>query len=379
MSAQKFIKKKAKTGEKKLKPKPIQAKVEARPEKKEEAIPIPAAKLKICIIGPGAIGGLIAAYLKAKMRKITAVGKTEQMRIIRSNGLKIEGARGTVYVELDIRVKMKEKADLVILAVKTQDIAGVIAENRAFLEDALILTIQNGVRADQIISLTLGKENIISSIIMFGSTYLKSGLITHNFEGDWIIGRPFGTNDDKVKEVVEELSPAFKVVLVDNITSMKWTKLFINANNCVPALLDKSIQETFADLDMAKLSILLLKECFAVVDDAGIQLVDLPNFEVNKFRGLTQMPLEEAAKIFSGIMINLSKEPLYGSILQSIKRDRASEIDYINGEIIKLSRFGRIGAELNTKVVNLIHQVEKTKKFFTVEEIKDKFKLRDVK
>ncbi|MBL7130209.1 MAG: ketopantoate reductase family protein [Candidatus Omnitrophica bacterium] len=379
MSAQKFIKKKAKTGEKKLKPKPIQAKVEARPEKKEEAIPIPAAKLKICIIGPGAIGGLIAAYLKAKMRKITAVGKTEQMRIIRSNGLKIEGARGTVYVELDIRVKMKEKADLVILAVKTQDIAGVIAENRAFLEDALILTIQNGVRADQIISLTLGKENIISSIIMFGSTYLKSGLITHNFEGDWIIGRPFGTNDDKVKEVVEELSPAFKVVLVDNITSMKWTKLFINANNCVPALLDKSIQETFADLDMAKLSILLLKECFAVVDDAGIQLVDLPNFEVNKFRGLTQMPLEEAAKIFSGIMINLSKEPLYGSILQSIKRDRASEIDYINGEIIKLSRFGRVGAELNTKVVNLIHQVEKTKKFFTVEEIKDKFKLRDVK
>jgi len=67
-----------------------------------------------------------------------------------------------------------------------------------------------------------------------------------------------------VKEVVEELSPAFKTVLVDNITSMKWTKLFINVNNCIPALLGKSIQETFSDLGMSKLGILILKECFVI-------------------------------------------------------------------------------------------------------------------
>lgn len=377
MSAEKFtIKKKAKTGEKKLKAlKPVEAKVEVKPEVKEK-VKIPPAKLKICIIGAGAIGGLVAAYLKNKLRNVFVVAKPEQVRAIRSAGLRVEGVKGTVFVALDAREKLDQKVDLIILAVKTQDIGDVITKNRSFMEDTTILTTQNGVRADKMLSLNLNKNNIISSIVMFGSTYLKPGLITHNFDGSWIIGRPFIPNDNKLREVVEELSPAFNMVIVDDITSMKWTKLFVNLNNCIPALLGKSMQETFANLDMAKLSILLLKEGFSVVDRAGIKLINLPDFDLNKFRGLTQMPIDEASQIFSRIMTNLSKEPLYGSILQSIKRERPSEIDYINGEIVHLYRFNsNVDATLNAKMVNLIHEIERTKKFFTAEQIKEKFQL----
>lgn len=375
MSAQKFVKKQAKTGEKKLKPKPIQEKVEAKPEIKEEQVKIPPAKLKICVIGAGAIGGLVAGYLKAKMRNVFLVGRPEQVRVIKSNGLKIEGVRGTVYLALDAKEKLDQKVDLIILAVKTQDVREVLDRNRPFIEDTLLLTTQNGVRADKILSLSFGEKNIISSIVMFGSTCLKPGLITHNFEGDWIIGRPFFANDDKVREVVEEISPAFKAVAAEEIMPMKWTKLFLNLNNCIPALLGKSMQETFANLDMAKLSILLLKEGFHAVDKAGVKLTNLPDFDLKKFRGLTMMPLDEAAEIFSGIMTNLSKEPLYGSILQSIKRDRPSEIEYINGEIVQLSRFNGADASLNAKIVNLVHRVEKTKKFFAFDEVKKEFNL----
>ena len=377
MSAQKFIKKNAKIADRKLKTKAIQPKQEVKQEV-EEVIKLPPAKLKICVIGPGAIGGLVAVYLRSKMRNVFVVGRPEQVRAIRSHGLKVEGVKGTIYLALDAKERLDQRVDLVILAVKTQDISDVLDKNRPFIEDTPILTTQNGIRADKIVSLSLGEENIISSIVMFGSTYLKPGSITHNFEGDWIIGRPYSKNDEKVKEVVEELSLAFKIVVVDNIMSMKWTKLFINFNNCIPALLGKSIQETFANLDMAKLSILLLKEGFDVVDKAGVKLTNLPDFDLDKFRGLTQMPIEQAAQAFSGIMTNLSKEPLYGSILQSIKRGRPSEIKYINGEITYLSRFNGIEASLNTKIVNLVHRVEKTKKFFSIDEIKKEFSLEAV-
>lgn len=378
MSAQKFVKRQAKTGEKKLKPKPVEAKAETKPEAQEEVIKIPPAKMKICVIGAGAIGALIAGYLKAKRRNVFVVAKPEQVRAIKSNGLKIEGVRGTVYLALDAKETLDQKVDLIVLAVKTQDISGVINKNRPFIEDTLILTTQNGVRADKILSLALGEKNIVSSIVMFGSTYLKHGLITHNFEGDWIIGRPFFSNDDKVGEIIDEISPAFKAAAVQDIMSMKWTKLFLNLNNCIPALLGKSIQEVFADLDMAKLSILLLKESFQVIDKAGVKLMNLPDFDLEKFRGLIQMPLEQAAQIFSGIMVNLSKEPLYGSILQSIKRDRPSEIEYINGEIVNLSRYNGVDASLNAKMVNFVHEVEKKKKFFTTDQIKEKFDLGKV-
>jgi 2-dehydropantoate 2-reductase len=68
-------------------------------------------------------------------------------------------------------------------------------------------------------------------------------------------------------------------------------------------------------------------------------------------------------------MSNLSKEPLYGSILQSIKRGKPSEIDYINGEFVRLARENKLGAPLNEKLVQMVHQVEEKNKFFSKEEL----------
>ncbi len=82
------------------------------------------------------------------------------------------------------------------------------------------------------------------------------------------------------------------------------------------------------------------------------------------------MPLEQAAPIYSGIMTNLSKEPLYGSILQSIQRGRPTEIDFINGEIANQAKLHNVQAKLNTRATELVHHVEKTKKFLTVEQVK---------
>lgn len=376
MSAEKIKKKKAKTGEKTQK---LAEKTTFAPlVPQEEAIVYPPSKLRTCVIGAGAIGGLVAGYLHNTLRKVCLVGKLEQVQVLKTEGLRIEGGKKKLFLSVPAKTRMDEKFDVVIFAVKTQDIKAAIDANRPYLTDAVILTTQNGVRSEKIVAKELGEKNIISSIVMFGSTYIKPGLITYNFESDWIIGRPFGPNDEKVSAIAEEFAPAFSMKVVDNIMAMKWTKLFLNINNCFPALIGKSMQETFGDLEITKLSIILLKECFAVVDDNKIELVDMPGFEVGKFRGLTQMPLDEAAKIFSGIMTNLSKKPLYGSILQSIKRGRPSEIDYINGEFIVISRFGRVGAPLNTKIVNLVREVEKTKRFLSPDELKQKFQWGDM-
>ena len=193
--------------------------------------------------------------------------------------------------------------------------------------------------------------------------------VVHNFEGNWLIGRPRGANDAKCKEVAQFLKAAFNAIEVENISAMKWSKVFVNFSNALPALAGKSMQETYGDLEMCKLSLRLLKEGFDVVDKLKISLANMPDFDIEKLKGLTRMPLDEAAPIYSGIMMNLSKEPLYGSILQSILRGRASEIDFINGEIANQARLNNIEAKLNTRVTELIHHVEATKKFLTSAEV----------
>jgi 2-dehydropantoate 2-reductase len=55
--------------------------------------------------------------------------------------------------------------------------------------------------------------------------------------------------------------------------------------------------------------------------------------------------------------------------LQSIKRGRPSEIDYINGEFVSLAKENNLAVPLNEKLVELVHQVERTKRFFSKEEL----------
>ena len=74
-------------------------------------------------------------------------------------------------------------------------------------------------------------------------------------------------------------------------------------------------------------------------------------------------------------MTSLSKQPLYGSILQSIKGGRPSEIDYINGEIVKIASENNLGARLNSKIVELVHRVEESKKFFKKEELLEEMEI----
>jgi 2-dehydropantoate 2-reductase len=161
------------------------------------------------------------------------------------------------------------------------------------------------------------------------------------------------------------LNAIFPSVVTEDMQGMKYLKVFVNANNCIPAILGISIQEAFAEPFISRVAVAVWKEGMDLVSRTGTHLDDLPDFPVLRLTRLTSLPAEEAAKIFSGIMTNLSREPLYGSILQSIKRGRASEIDYINGEFVTLAKDHKLNAPLNEKLVALVHQVEREKKFFT--------------
>ena len=331
--------------------------------------------MKITVIGAGAIGCCVAGFLKKAGCDVILIGRQDQVDAIIQKGLTIKGARGTETIRVPVAVKMNAACDLVIFAVKTQDIEEAFAVNSEYLDTGLVLTSQNGVQADNLLSSHFDQERQLSSIVMFGATYTKPGEITFNFEGDWIIGRPFKPLDPTAHQVAEVLGKAFKVVTSTDITGMKYLKLFVNFNNCIPALVGKSMQETFADMDLCRLSIMLLKEGVGIIQESKIELTSMPDFPKEKIFGLAGMPLEQAAGIMNKTLTGLSKEPLYGSILQSIMRGKTSEIDFINGEVVHLASHIKMPAPLNDKVVDMVHEVERTGKYFNFDDVKEAFNL----
>jgi 2-dehydropantoate 2-reductase len=322
--------------------------------------------MRIVVIGSGAIGSLVAAYLQLAGQDMFLIGRPDSVKAIRENGLQISGVRGSLRVEIKISEQLNYSPELAILATKTQDVAGAIKDNIGFIRDAQILTIQNGVQADNIVAKYLPKENIVSSIVMFGATYLKPAKLVHNFEGSWILGWPFDRKQSAaLLSLSQLLNKAFPTVIAENIAGMKFLKIFANANNCLAAILGKSMQEVFSDLDISRISIAIWKEGLEIIDKAGINLAPLPGFPVENITKLTSLPMAQAAVIFSQIMKNLSQEPLYGSILQSIMRGRSSEIDYINGEFMRIAEENNVDAPLNSALVDMVHQVEKNNRFYS--------------
>ena len=331
--------------------------------------------MKIAVIGAGAIGGVVAAFLKKAGEDVVLIGRSDQVDVINSKGLTVKGVRGCETIMVPAQTRLEKPYELVIFAVKTQDLEEAFSHNSEFLEQGgLVLTTQNGVQADNILSGHFDRDQQLSSIVMFGATYINPGEITYNFDGDWIIGRPLKSLDPVAHEIAGVLGKAFKVVPSTDIMGQKYLKLFVNFNNCIPALIGKSMQEAFSDMDLCRLSIMLLKEGVEIIDRADIELVSLPDFPKERILGLVKMPIDQAAGIINKTLTTLSKEPLYGSILQSIMRGRLSEIDFINGEIAHLANHFKIPTTLNSKVVDMVHEVERTGKFFTVEEVKKAFK-----
>ncbi len=325
--------------------------------------------MKVAVLGCGAIGGLFLGYLSRESVDVVGIVKDYQKGPLLKSGLLIEDSKGKDTYKVRVDNKLRERVDLAIFSSKLGDLEELIKDNLKYLKEATILSTQNGVRADYILSEYFAEEKIITGIVMFGATFYRPNKVIHNFKGNLILGNVFDKEVANIEEVKSLLKSAFDVAVLDEIKGAKYLKLFINLNNCIPAILGLSMQETFADLDLAKLAIKINKEAFDLIKNSGIELADLPAYPKARLEGLVSMDIGQASGIFSKVMVSLSKEPLYGSILQSIKSGKRSEIDYINGEIVSLAAKNNKEAPINRRIVELVHKVESSGSFLSKEDL----------
>jgi len=325
--------------------------------------------MKIGVLGCGAIGGLFLGYLSQAGRDVYGVVRGYQEDYFNSHGLDIKDVRTTNNIKVNVGTKLNQDLDLAIFASKINDLKLLVETNLPFLKNAVVLSTQNGIKADYILKEYFSEEKIITGIVMFGATFSAPCRITCNFPGDLIIGNIFNKRINDFQKIENCLSSAFNVCKLEGIEGGKYLKLLINLNNCIPACLGCSMQEAFGDLNIAKLAIVLNREAYRIITESGIKLVSLPAYPKERIEGLVSMDLNQAAGIFSKVMMNLSKEPVFGSVLQSINKGKPSEIDYLNGEVVRLAGENNLSAPLNAKIIELVHQVEGSRKFFNKDEL----------
>ncbi len=325
----------------------------------------------IAILGTGAIGSTLGALLSRRGQAVTLIGRPAHVEAIQRHGLHVEGAFGAFTVQVPAAEALDYQPEIVFLTVKTQDLVSVVQANRQYMANALVVTFQNGLRSGELVAGLLPAANIISCVVITSASYLMPGTVSVLYPGALVVGRPSAPPDRSVETVAAILRQAVPTHVSSNIIGAHWLKLVINLNNALPAATDLSLAQIYADAYLCRLALALMREGLLVARRGGVRLESLPETPALLIRLLGRLPVALAGRMLAPSIRRVERlRPFYGSTHQSLQRGRATEIDYLNGEIVRQGEQLNLPVPFNAAMVRLVHQVEQTGEFLTVEALR---------
>jgi 2-dehydropantoate 2-reductase len=316
--------------------------------------------MRICIVGAGAIGGLIGAKLALGGDEVTFIDRGAQLAAIRENGLKIVAKDGSEQVARNLRATDNfdeaGQHDLVILALKAQVIASVAAQiPRLFGPDTTLLTAQNGLSwwyfqrhggphegqsircldPDGSIAHAIDAQRILGCVVYPAAEATAPGVI-HHVEGDrFAIGELDGQPTGRLKAVAEAFDRAgFKANIVDNIRAEIWLKLWGNMSfNPISALTHATLVDICQFPATRELAGAMMREAQTIAGKLGIEF---------------RLPLEK--RIAGAEKVGKHKT----STLQDVEAGREIETDALLGCVIELARLTQTPAPVCESVHALL-------------------------
>jgi 2-dehydropantoate 2-reductase len=292
--------------------------------------------MKVTILGSGAMACLLGARLAGKA-DLTLLGSWRAgIYAIRRDGIRCESAGGLISVRVNATTDPAEckDTDLLIVAVKSYQTAVAVPSTREILKPGgLALTLQNGLGNVEILRETFGAGRAAGGIAVLGANMIEPGVV-RQCGGEIRIQM----EDHPRINIAEELFHAagFEVRIVENLESLQWGKLVVNsALNPLGALL-RATNEVFAERDSAReVFLTVIRESAAVAAAAGIAL-----------------PYENPEEYALGVMRSTAGNRC--SMLQDLENGRQTEIDAINGSIVRAAEKAGIPVPWNRMLMQLI-------------------------
>jgi len=334
--------------------------------------------MKFAVIGLGAIGSIVGGLLAKSGENVILIGKKNQVEIINQKGIRIDGVNGSIVVEnvhASTDLSLLNNVDVIVICVKSQDTQNLANSLKKHTKkSSLLISLPNGVRNSKILKDTTGNK-VVSSIVLFNALYSKPGKVELTFKGGLLVEAD-NSSLDVVKCLLNSLKKeGLESKIVDNIEGFLWSKLIVNLQIAVTALTGQTIKESIIDKDSRAVLIATMKEGIYVLEQSGISFKTLPNIDPRRI--IRRLSLFNSTLLKIGSRIMGLKENARNSMWQSLSRGKSTEIDYINGEIVNLARKNNLNAPINTMLVELVKEAEKTHatKSYEPSELKELLKI----
>lgn len=326
--------------------------------------------MRILIEGVGGVGGIVAARLTAAgYNPVLVTGNAQIAEAINKNGISAK----TTNEEFNVLAKAVENLDALdetepfdaaFLIMKANPVVEAAKKTLPFLREdqGYVVTFQNGVVEDAVAA-AVGAQRVVSGIIGWGATMHSPGVYEKTSGGAIHIGELDGKISERVKELEAALEVVCPVVISTNIRGALWSKMAINCMiTTVGALTGQLLGEMLKDRRVRKAFLVIYREVLDTAAAAGIKperIAANPRLMYLKPNaGLIHRFLKD--KLMQVMGRRYSK--LKSSMLQSLERERPSEIDYLNGYVVETAKRVGVPVPLNALVTRMIKEIEAGKR-----------------
>ena len=293
--------------------------------------------MKTAVMGAGAVGCYYGGMLARAGREVVLVGRPQHVEAIRRDGLLMDTQTFREHVAIGTHLDAGgvEGAQLVLCCVKSTDTANAAAEMAPHLApDAIVLSLQNGYDNAARLQELLGRE-VHPAVVYVATEMAGPGHLKHHGRGELVIG-PFARS----AEVVAEFAVAgVPVEISDKVAGALWAKLIINCvYNGLSAITQMPYGRIVEGEGVPAMMEDIVAECLAVAQADGVEV-----------------PGDVRAAV-AGISRSMATQ--ISSTAHDVARGRKSEIDHINGYVLRRGEALGIATPVNRAVHALVRLLE---------------------
>jgi len=263
---------------------------------------------------------------------------------LRETGIKIEGIKSDFKVNVDVTARVQDikECDIVLLCVKSYDTEGAVKKIASILkDDSNVLSLQNGLGNLEMISEVVGREKVLGGVIHHGATLIAEGCTYHAGVGETIIGRTDKKLTVAMRQIREIFNKSgFSTRLSRDINSVIWSKLIINAGINVISALTRLHNGQLTEHEGTR-------EVLAMVVSEAVRVAKRKRIKLQY-----EDPIQKVESVCRATAKNLS------SMLQDVINSKLTEVDSINGAIVRQAKSLNLPTPANLILTDLMKSVE---------------------
>lgn len=316
-------------------------------------------RLRIGVVGAGSIGCYVGGSIAAAdSADVVFVGRARLRDEIAASGMKVKhlGADPIevprVRLRFETEIPALKECDTILCCVKSAQTEEVALALAAVLKPgAVVVSLQNGVRNPDILRAALPNRVIVPGIVSFNVVSRGDGLFHRTMDGPLMLERC------PVPVTTALRAATLDVTVRDDLAPDQWTKLIVNLNNAVSALSGAPTRTLLMTPAYRRIIAAIIDESLRVLRAADIRTARLRGLPVGIMPTVLRLPTP-LVRLVTSAQMKVDPEAR-SSMWEDLTRGRPTEVDYLNGEIVRVAAKHHTTAPLNARIVDLVHAAER--------------------